>query len=235
VDTTGAGAEVLVAEYTALLSGTGLHNLVPGTNLRSTAGPIKLKFCVDSDASFSDQDGGYATKCGAFALDNMSVSGGGISYSNGFETDAGGWTLSPAWDGPGGDWSDLVHVNDLPAPLTDCVCGVRDTVLVFPDLDWGGGHGLQQNNFAASPWIDLKAEGLQSATGKFMEMDIYADMPLLNYVYAQFFVQWYPYACPTGGKIILSPWTIDGITHYFGGVPTCTAAGAPSSGSISAR
>jgi FlgD Ig-like domain len=221
-DTTGNGANVALASYTGVLVGTGvIHTLTKGLNLRSTAGPFLLKFCVDSDQSGSDQDGTYVTRCGAFALDNVSVSGGGIAFTSGFETSADGFALSPPQPTHGGDWSDIVDVNDLPPPRVNCVCNLRDSVLVFQDVSGGGGHNIYQNSFAASPWIDLKADNVLGAPNKFVEMSLYANLPLLNYVYAQFFVQWYPYACPSGGKLIRSPWVIDGVTHYFGS-PTCT-------------
>jgi flagellar hook capping protein FlgD len=224
-DTTGNGANVVLASYNSLLSGTASHILTKGLNLRSTAGTFKLKYCVDSDQSGSDQDGAYDSKCGAFALDNVSVSGGGISYASGFETGADGFALSPDLQPKGGDWSNIVHVNDLPPPLVNCVCNLQDTVLVFQDVSQGGGHNLYQNSFVASPWIDLKADNVLGAPNKFVDMSLYADLPLLNYVYAQFFVQYYPYTCPSGGKLITSPWIIDGITHYFGS-PTCTQGGS---------
>lgn len=224
VDTADTGSEVELAAYTGAVSGTGLHTLTPGSTLRTTSGPFKIRFCVVSDQSGSDEDGLYATKCGAFALDNVVLSGGGLSYSNGFETDDGGWALSPFTAGPGGDWSNLVHVNDLPDPLVNCVCNLKDSVLVFNDLSGVTNHDIYQNNFAVSPWIDLKRAGFTGAPEKFVQMDIYADMPLLNYVYLEILAQWYPHTCY--GGVDVSPWTLDGVTHYFGGIPTCTTSGS---------
>ena len=221
-DTTGNGANVVLASYTGVLTGTGvIHTLTKGVNLRSTAGTFKLKYCVDSDQTGSDQDGTIATRCGAFALDNVSVSGGGIAFTTGFEASADGFALIPPAPTTGCDWSNIVHINNLPPPLVNCVCNLQDSVLVFNDITQGNGHNIYQNSFVASPWIDLKADNVLGAPNKFVEMSLYADLPLLNYVYAQFFVQWYPYACPAGGKLIRSPWVIDGVTHYFGS-PTCT-------------
>ncbi len=104
VDTTGAGAaaDVEVASYTGSVNGHGAFTLVPGADLRSGPGPYTLKFCVDSDAAYSDEDGLYPTACGAFAVDRVSVQGGGVSYAADFETGDDGWTLSPAAPGPGG-------------------------------------------------------------------------------------------------------------------------------------
>lgn len=225
VDTSGNGDDVEVAAYTGTLAALETLMLTTGTSLPFTAGPITVKFCVESDASYSDEDGLFTTNCGAFALDDVSLSGGGISYSTDFETGDDGWALSPVQPGIGGDWSNIVDVSDLPPALTDCVCNFADSVLVFENLAGPGAHTVGQNNFAASPWIDLLDAGLVGAPGKFVEMDMYADMPLLNYVYSQFLVRWYPYNC--AGGVEVSPWVTDGVTHFFGGIPTCTQEGAP--------
>ena len=225
VDTTGNGDLVELAAYTWVLSGNALHVLQPGISLPSQAGNFTIKFCVVSDDESSDEDGLYVTDCGAFTLDDVTLTGGGLNYSSGFETGEDGWVSVRQTQGLGGDWTNIVHVNDLPPPLADCVCNLQDSVLVLEDITSFSGHNLYQNNIAASPWIDLAEAGVTGVTGIFLEADIYAYMPLLNYVYAQYFIQWAPYTCPTG-EITESPWTIDGITHYYG-IPTCSVAGSP--------
>ena len=115
---------------------------------------------------------------------NISITGG-IVHSADFETGNDGWDILPPSGGPGGEWSNLVALADLPAPLTPCDCATQDTALVFDDLSQGGGHNLFADNLAASPWIDLKAAGLVGTPGKIMSYDVYAEMPLLNYVFAQ--------------------------------------------------
>jgi hypothetical protein len=52
---------------------------------------------VTSDQAWSDEDGNYATACGAFVLDDVAVTGGGESFATGFETRADGWAqeMSP--------------------------------------------------------------------------------------------------------------------------------------------
>jgi hypothetical protein len=195
-------------------------------NLRSTAGTFKLKYCVDSDQSGSDQDGTFATRCGAFALDNVSVTGGGITYTTGFETGADGFVLSAPIPNSGGDWSNIVHINDLPPPMVNCVCNLQDSVLVFNDITQGGAHNYYQNSFAASPWIDLKAYGAVGTTGKIIKANMYADLPLLNYILTQFNAQWYPEKCLQTGKLITSPWTSYGFCCGYGFNPSqCTQPG----------
>jgi hypothetical protein len=223
----GAGDDVLVTSFDGPSGGTASVTLSAGQELPTTGPkPIVLKFCATSDVAYSDQDGLYATSCGAFGVDNITASGG-ITESATFETGNNGWALLPAAAGPGGEWSNLVSLSDLPAPLTPCICALDDTVLVFEDLSVNG-HGLFQDNLAASPWVDLGPGGFNNqAPGKLIKVNVYAEMPLLNYVFAQFNVQWYPEVCLNTGKLITSAWTSDGFVYYFGGVPNCTTTAPP--------
>ncbi len=69
--------------------------LTEGINLRSSAGPIRVKFCVVSDGAYSDEDGDYATSCGAFGVDDIHIwntnCGGAIDDLSTFETGTDGW------------------------------------------------------------------------------------------------------------------------------------------------
>ncbi len=76
------------AVYDGVASGTANINLTP---YLSGATPYKISFRMTSDGAASDQDGGYATPCAAILLDNVSVTGGGESFSTGFETREDGW------------------------------------------------------------------------------------------------------------------------------------------------
>lgn len=224
-DTSGNDDDVLVTVNTGPTSGSASHTLVPGTSMRSDAGPYTLKFCVFSDGAYSDQDGLYSTTCGAFAVDDVNVNGGGVIDASDFEGGAAnGWTLAPAAAGLGGDWSDLVHLSSLPPVLTSCTCTLADSVLIFQDL-LANGHGQFQDNLAASPWIDIEAAGLSGSPGKFIELDGYFEMPLLNYVFMHTQTQWYPQVCANTGKLITSPFTSDGLIRFFGGGPLCTVPG----------
>jgi hypothetical protein len=223
----GANEDVVITSYDGPVSGTASLSLTPGIEL-PVAGPhaIVIKFCADSDGAYSDQDGLYDTSCGEFAVDDISVSGGATQAPNPstFESGDGGWLLLPAAAGAGGEWSNLVPESLLPAKLTPCTCTTADTVLVFEDLGVSG-HGEFQDNLACSPWIDLGPTGFNNqAPGKFINYSIYAELPLLNYIFAQFNTQWYPQVCLSTGKLITSPWTGDGFVYYFGGVPQCTTA-----------
>jgi hypothetical protein len=228
VDTTGDGDDALAVAHGGFVSGHQAIALLPGTHLPLDPGPIIMKFCVVSDIGYSDEDGLYATDCGAFAVDNISLSGG-VTHTTDFETGADGWALETAPPGPGADWSNLAAVSDLPIPFTPCDCSHSDSVLVFDDHSIGTGHNLFSDNLAASPWIDLLAAGEVGVPGKVVEYDIYAELPLLNYIFGQTQVQWYPWVCPFTGKLTTSPWTSTGFVDYYGNAPICTT---PATGRI---
>lgn len=222
VDSSGLGDDVEATSYTGIVSGTASVPLTQGIELPVVVpGPIKIKFCFQSDGAWSDQDGLNPSDCGAFAVDDITISGGGISHSATFETTNDGWVLSAPSPGQGGEWSNLYDLGDLPAPLTPCTCALADTVLAFPDD--ANQHNQFQDNLAGSPWIDLKAAGKNGAPGKILKTNLYTELPLRNYIFVQFNAQWYPEVCLNTGKIYTSPWTSNGFVYYFGGVPQCTA------------
>jgi flagellar hook capping protein FlgD len=211
-DTSGDGHDVELVSYTGTPSGTASILLTQGVQLPMSPKSIKIKFCVATDGAYSDQDGGNPTVCGAFAVDNITLTGA-ITHTATFETSDDGWTLAPPQPGRGGEWANLYHVNDLPPTLTVCPCALYDSVLAFPDEN--NGHNNYQDNLAASPWIDLKAYGSVGTTGKIIKANMYADLPLRNYIFFQFNIQWYPEKCEQTGKLVTSPWTADGFINDF--------------------
>ncbi|MCZ6765846.1 MAG: T9SS type A sorting domain-containing protein [bacterium] len=50
-----------------------------------------VRFRVVTDFTGSDVDSTYLSNCGAFVVDDVSLSGGGENYSTGFETSVDGW------------------------------------------------------------------------------------------------------------------------------------------------
>ena len=219
-DTSGAGDLVEMINYTGTVSGTASLLLTPGNGLPREHKPIKFMFCVVSDGAWSDQDGLNPTACGAFAVDNIVLSGG-IDHTATFETSDDGWALSPLRPGPGGEWSDLRSLNELPVPLVSCTCALEESVLVFSDDH--NGHGGDQNNLAASPWVDLKQYGVMGAIGKIIKTNIYSQLPLTDYVFMQFSAQWYPEKCLVTGKLVTSSWTSNGFVFHNNGVTGCTS------------
>jgi bacillopeptidase F (M6 metalloprotease family) len=82
------GSETVLATYFhPPSSGFANHDLTPHLGpLAGSGGTYTLKFRVITDYSFDDDDGNEPSDCGALALDDISVTGGGESYSTDFET-----------------------------------------------------------------------------------------------------------------------------------------------------
>lgn len=91
------GTETTLATYNGLL-GNGTEVLDLTSILSAYTPPVdyQLIFKVESDWAWSDEDGKNPTTCGAFIVDNISVTGGGESYSTDFETFVDGWHQDPA-------------------------------------------------------------------------------------------------------------------------------------------
>jgi hypothetical protein len=229
VDTTGAGSapDLELVRYTGTVSAShAAWTLVPGATLPGGPGPYTVKFCATSDGAYSDEDGFNPTACGAFAVDDIAVSGGGVSDLSDFETGDDGWTEVHPCKGAG-DFADIRDLSDLPAiPGSTGPCDLSDSVLVFFDPETGG-HPLYQDNVAVSPWIDLGASGLATGVGVVIQADFYADLPIQNYVFATVFVQWYPDTCSATGRPGTSP-LVSAPTVYWldsQNAPNCSGSG----------
>ncbi len=225
IDTTGNGSlpEVDLAAYTGTTAGTAVHPLTRGSTLRSNAGPVTISFHVTSDGSYSDEDGLNSTACGHTAIDDITLSGAVTDFAN-FETGDDGWTQFIPATGIG-DFSHLAWVGDLPPVQPSfCPCGTRDSVLVFSDMM--NQHPLDQDNIAASPWIDLKRGGDAGRPLKLVLYSINLDLPLSQYVFEQVRARYYPAVCAVTGRIITTPWRDQNIVFFPGFSPYCTALGA---------
>ena len=88
-----------VAAYTGVVSGFDAHALDQPTYFSGGFGTYTFEFCFSSDGAWSDQDGAYVSNCGAFAVDDISITGGGITHTASFEGGDDGWTLAT---NPGG-------------------------------------------------------------------------------------------------------------------------------------
>jgi hypothetical protein len=224
VDTSGTGAtaSIELANYDGQMSGTATHTLVPGVTLPSSSGNIVITFVVDSDGSYSDEDGLNATTCGAFAVDNVTLSGAISDFSD-FETGENGWLPFVPTTGIG-DFSNLAHVGtDLTPPtFVFCRCGARDSVLVFYDPMQE--HPLDQDNIAASPWINLKRSGDLGRPGKLFFFSIVNQAPLESYIFYQIRMRWYPSICAATGLVFRTPWR-DAPQFFPDNIPFCTPEG----------
>ncbi|NIM19057.1 MAG: M6 family metalloprotease domain-containing protein [Candidatus Latescibacteria bacterium] len=84
--------ETVLRTYTGnLSSGTESIDLSPVLSGHTPPIDYQLIFRFVSDYSWSDEDNKNPTLCGAIILDNVSVTGGGESYSTDFETSVDGW------------------------------------------------------------------------------------------------------------------------------------------------
>jgi M6 family metalloprotease-like protein len=91
------GVETVLKSYTGATSGTESIALSGYLGaLAGTGGDYTIKFRFVSDVSFDDSDGQDPSTCGAFAVDNVSVNGGGVTYTTGFETSSDGWHINPS-------------------------------------------------------------------------------------------------------------------------------------------
>lgn len=224
LDSTGAGAaaDQELAVYNGVMSGTATIP-IPRGQLPAQAGPIAIKFNVQSDGGYSDEDGANPTTCGHSAFDNIQLTGAITDFSN-FESGMNGWQLVVPVTGVG-DFSNLADVADLPPPVTFCPCGLADSVLVF--FDTTGHDPLDQDNIAASPWIDLKRHGDVGRPGKVLIFNVYRELPVANYVFEQYRVRYYPYVCPINGRIGMSPWKDPNFIVWDSDVPGCNSPSSP--------
>jgi M6 family metalloprotease-like protein len=93
------GTETVLASYNGLLgNGTEVLDLTPILSAHTPPLEYQLSFIVETDWAWSDEDGKNPTNCGAFIVDNVSVTGGGESYSTGFETFVDGWHQNSAYN-----------------------------------------------------------------------------------------------------------------------------------------
>jgi len=228
VDTTGDGTQddLMVAAYSGTHTGAASWSLAPGDLMRSSPGPFVVKFVAFSDAAYSDEDGLHDTDCGLGSVDNVVVSGDVSDFNGGSD----GWAQeSPEQTGVG-DYTNIEALENLPVPATFCECGVADSVLVF--LDQFGGHPLDQDNMAISPWIDLMAGGDAGRPGKVILYDVYAELPLTNYIALQFQARWYPAVSSCTGLMEVSDFHGSGRAKCFGETPFCSGSGSSMSEDI---
>jgi hypothetical protein len=227
-DASGPAAPVVLAAYSGSLSGTASLLLSQGNGaLPAGSGTIEVRFRVVSDGSYSDQDGLYPTSCGAFAVDNVALSGAIVSTST-FETDSDGWTLVPETAGYR-DWSDLRSLSSLPE-IVPPACGVHDSVLVFYNHNTGM-IDPSGSLLVASPWIDLEAANVQGSKDILIELDVYQDFVRPERVGYDYYIQTYPVTCPSTGNPTPSRfYNLHGC--FFGpdpclSVDDCTIDGSP--------
>ena len=90
------GTETVLEWYTGPGSGSADHDITSYLSGLTPPAKYKLKFRGTSDLSWSDDDAKHDSDCGLLVIDNVAVTGGGESYSSGFETYVDGWHQSPS-------------------------------------------------------------------------------------------------------------------------------------------
>jgi len=218
VDTTGTGEDVQIWRVDGSVSARDTLTLSPGTELPSAPGNVVIKFRVTLDGTWSDEDGLFTTTCGAFALDDIEITGG-IVHSAGFETGNDGWEMAPPALGSGGDWADIRAISDLPTESEPgwTGCDLGDSVLVFIDdtLPFPGHKCSKPKDIVAvSPWIDLAEAGIVGKSGFVVEYGGFFDLELSHWFLIQVLVQWYPDVCPLSGVNRVSDFTSTGFVFF---------------------
>jgi hypothetical protein len=232
IDSTGVGdpanaanEAIVLAAYTGTVSGSASFTLQPGVTLPSSAGSFNIWIAVTSDGSYSDEDGLNPTVCGHSAWDDLTLSGA-VNDLTTFESgNANGWAQVIPVTGVG-DYSHIASRADLPPPAVFCECAAQDSVLVFFDETFL--HPLDQDNIAASPWINLRRGVNTADLGRplrLMLYSVYAVMPIANYIFVQMRARYYPALCTATGLIYRTGWRDQNIVFYFGESPFCNALG----------
>jgi M6 family metalloprotease-like protein len=98
------GTRIALAYYTGFGSGTETIDISSHLGALTAPAAYTIEFVVKSDAAWSDEDGKNLTDCGAFVIDDLSVTGGGESYATGFESSTDGWGQNPDDNPPSEYW-----------------------------------------------------------------------------------------------------------------------------------
>jgi hypothetical protein len=141
---------------------------------------ITIQFRFDSDAGFSDQDGGHATVYGGFCCYDFRYQDLGTPANDDedtFEDGPEGWVFAqkPAV----GAFVDITPLDELPDPAVPCNA-LSGNVVTFFDKGAGAGDPLHppgQYAAALSPVIDLAEAGLQDASQITIHWSDYLDLP----------------------------------------------------------
>jgi hypothetical protein len=186
-----AGPGILLASYTGSQSGTETRALsTGGGTLPPPGGDFFIRFRVVSDVAYSDEDGLFVTECGAFAVDDIALSGA-VTDASDFESGEDGWQLVE-FPGMGEDWSHLAAVADLPDYPGGCT--LDDSVLVF--FNDAGRIAARARNLALSPWIDVAEGDITNLQSWVVQFDYFQNFTRPERVGYELYYRWHP-ASPT--------------------------------------
>ncbi|MDM7915501.1 MAG: hypothetical protein QUU85_09600 [Candidatus Eisenbacteria bacterium] len=175
---------------------------------------VRIVFEFLSDGGWSDEDGNYDSELGAFGADDVSVQGGGIAATYDFESGLSGWTASI---NPGlGHFAGVADV-DCYTILDPCMCRLSGNILEFHEGECDEGtHPDGQYIMLVSPIVafpDVLPKNI------FLDLDLYADLPLENGVLFRPGWSYYPYDC--NGETIWSPRVGLNGWNYLGETTVC--------------
>ena len=203
-------------------SSSGTEGIDVGAALAGLSGPLDFRFLFTfvSGRTWSDEDGLWATTCGALAVDDYALNKNGSETSEDFEAVPVG-DLPAGWYrvlGGCGDYARAELLSNLPINLNSdpCVaavpgsCEMEDSVLVLFDTEVPAyPHPLCQNNYVLSPVIDLDDNPEQ--TGRTLSCEILSALPPTDNVFAYWQIRYKP-GCASGSW---SPWVSDENLYYF--------------------
>jgi hypothetical protein len=200
----------------------GAYN-APATYTRSiTQGEIggaqnvRIIFEFLSDGGWSDEDGDFCTIWGPMSLDDLSIVGGGINVTEGWEGGLNGWT--PGLCDPVGHYISVVDVGPYTI-LDPCACKLEGNVVEMHDgLDNQGTHPVGQHVWIESPICDLGNSDVKTI---FMEFDMYAEMPQENGVLFRPGWEYSPWTCIETGAQGWSGRVGQNAYNYSGADPVC--------------
>lgn len=177
---------------------------------------IHIIFEYSSDGGWSDEDGDFCTSQGPFAMDDLSISGGGINITEGWEGGIGGWT--PGLCNPKGDYITVVDVGCYTI-LDPCVCKLQGNVLeMHADQCEQGYHPVGQHCWIESPICDFGNSDVKTI---FMQFDMYAELPQENGVLIRPGWKYYPWTCVETGVTGWSDRVGQNAYNYMGADPVC--------------
>lgn len=201
------------ASHTGSTSG---QQMVPLITVSQAPAQMSVRFRVESDNAYSDEDGLSGTACGAFAFDEFTFTTTSTLVQD-FEGGIQGWSYAPQ-EGGVGDFSDLVPFMDVSSDT----CSAVDSVLIVPNPAYGTNE--YDNTVALSPWLDLEGAGLVGSDVFLLEFAFgYGDNTTgaLDFQVAPVGVQWYPDTTCNGELVESDLVRITG-GPLFEGDPGCT-------------
>ncbi|MEZ4647349.1 MAG: FlgD immunoglobulin-like domain containing protein [Candidatus Eisenbacteria bacterium] len=186
----GSGFDGRVGITEGEVVGAQFERVLTASDLLGTS-TFRIVFEMTSDVGWSDEDGSFDSEFGAFAVDDVELSGdltsGNVTY--GFEADLDGWGTEYVGPAPSPTELGIASIGDYPIPDP---CGLSGNVLELHDD--AQGHGADQFETVLSNPVSLA--GLGDITDIRLECDLMTgDSPVL---YRTGF-RYYPVPCPGTG------------------------------------